>query len=74
VFLLTQNILLQISNAKPTFSGDDFVRVLPEFIVLIMATLLVILDLFLTKRTRPYLAYLAIAGYAGAIVASGFLY
>jgi NADH-quinone oxidoreductase subunit N len=74
VFLLTQNSLLQITNNKLSFTGDDFVRVMPEFIVLVMAILLVILDLFLTKRTRPYLAYLAIAGYAGAIVASGFLF
>jgi NADH-quinone oxidoreductase subunit N len=74
VFLLTQTSLLQISTAKPGFSGDDFIRILPEFIVLIMATLLVIFDMFMSKRTRPYLAYLAIAGYAGAIVASGFLY
>ncbi len=74
MFSLVQTSFLQISNAKPGFSGDDFIRILPEFIVLMTAILLVIIDLFLSKRTRPLLSYLAIAGYAGAIVASGFLY
>ncbi len=74
MLLLTQSSLLQISTAKPGFSGDDFYRILPEFIVLIMAVLLVIIDMFLPRRSRPVLGYLAIAGYAGAIVAAGFLY
>lgn len=64
----------QINTAKPSFSGDDFYRVLPEFIVLVMACLLVIIDLFLPKERRAVLGWLAILGYVGALVATGFLY
>ncbi len=70
---LTQHFA-QISNVRPTFTGDDFIRVLPEFIVLLMAVLIVIIDLFIPKRSRPLLGYLAILGYAGGIVAAGALY
>ena len=52
-FLFLSDILFQTSGAagvtnKPlTFTGDDFFRVLPEFIVLVMATLIVIVDMVL---------------------------
>lgn len=49
------NTLLQISTAKPSFTGDDLYRVLPELIVLVMAVLVVNLDLFLPTRLRPSL-------------------
>jgi NADH-quinone oxidoreductase subunit N len=68
------NTLLQISTAKPSFSGDDLYRILPELIVLVMAVLIVILDLFLPKRSRPALGYLAIAGYVAALVATASLF
>ena len=71
---LLSQLVLQISNIKPTFTGDDFYRVLPEFIVLVMAVLVVIFDLIVPARSRPLLSYLAIAGYAGAIVAAATLY
>ncbi len=66
--------LLQIQTAKPSFSGDDFYNILPEFIVLITATLLVIIDMFLPTNRRGSLSWLALLGYAGALVATGFLY
>ncbi len=70
---LTQN-LLQITTDKPSFTGDDLYRLLPEVIVLLMATALVIIDLFLPMRRKPILAYIAIAGYAAAIIASASLF
>lgn len=71
---LLTHTLLQISTVKPSFSGDDLYRVLPELIVLVMAVLVVILDLFLPIRFRPSLGYLAILGYAGALLATAFLF
>ena len=73
MFFLSQHFA-QITNTKLTFTGDDFVRVLPEFIVLLMAILIVIIDLIIPQRLRHYLGYLAILGYAGGIVAAGALY
>ncbi|HEX2916424.1 MAG TPA: NADH-quinone oxidoreductase subunit N [Chloroflexia bacterium] len=70
---LTNNFL-QITNTKLSFTGDDFFWLLPEFIVLVTATLIVIVDLFLSKRSRPALGYLALIGYAAAIVAAAFEY
>lgn len=63
-----------ITNNHLTFSGDDFIRVLPEFVVLIMAVLLVIVDLFLPNNRKQPLSWLALLGYAGAMVASGFVF
>ena len=68
------NTLLQISTVKPSFTGDDLYRVLPELIVLVMAVLVVILDMFMPMRSRPALGYLAIAGYAAALVAAATLF
>lgn len=68
------NTLLQISTVKPTFTGDDLYRALPELIVLVMAVLVVIFDMFLPMRRRPALGYLAIAGYAGALIATATLF
>jgi NADH-quinone oxidoreductase subunit N len=67
-------VLFQINTAKPGFSGQDFYNILPEFIVLVMACLLVIIDLFLPKDRREILGWLAILGYAGALVAAAFTY
>ncbi len=66
--------LLQISNAKPSFSGDDFIKILPELIVLLTGTVVMLADLFLPRDRRPILGYVSILGYAGAIVASSFLF
>jgi NADH-quinone oxidoreductase subunit N len=66
--------LLQISTVKPTFTGDDLYRVLPELIVLVMAVLVVIVDMFMPMRARPALGYLAIAGYVGALIATASLF
>lgn len=63
-----------VTNSPLTFTGDDFIRVLPEFIVLVMATLLVIIDLLLPAERRPALSWLALLGYAGAAIASAFLF
>lgn len=63
-----------VTNYHLTFTGDDFIRILPEFIVLVMATLLVILDLFLPNTRKQPLSWLALLGYAGAMVASGFVF
>lgn len=71
--VFTQN-LLQITNKPVTFTEVDAYNLLPEIIVLVMACLLVIFDMFLPKRSRPALGYLAILGYAGAIVAAGSIF
>jgi NADH-quinone oxidoreductase subunit N len=63
-----------VTNTPLTFTGDDFLRVLPEFIILIMATLIVIVDLIIPVKQRPNLSWLALLGYAGAFVASALLF
>lgn len=79
-FHFLSNIFFQTSGAagvtnKPlTFTGDDFLRVLPEFIVLVMATLIVIVDLLLPTNRRQLLSWLALLGYAGAMAASLYLF
>jgi NADH:ubiquinone oxidoreductase subunit 2 (subunit N) len=67
---ITTDVLLQITNNKLSFTGQDFWNVLPLLIVLVTAVLLVIFDMFLPRAARAYLGWLAIIGYAGAIAAS----
>lgn len=71
---IAAQIVLQVRTEKVGFTGDDFYRILPEFIVLITAIVLVIADMFMPKRSRPALGYVAIAGYAGALVATATLF
>ncbi|MEI6046173.1 MAG: NADH-quinone oxidoreductase subunit N [Chloroflexota bacterium] len=67
-------ILSQVQPTKLSFTGDDFMYILPEFIVLVTACLLVIVDLILPKKSRGGLAWLALLGYVGALAAAGYLY
>ncbi len=71
---LLDGVLLQIRTEKPGITGDDLIRLMPEIIVLVMACLLVIIDLVLPKERRGGLGWLALIGYIGALVATGFLF
>ncbi|NWJ44834.1 MAG: NADH-quinone oxidoreductase subunit N [Chloroflexi bacterium] len=65
-----ESVVLQISNVKPSFTGDDFIKLLPELIVLLSGTLITIIDMLIPKDKRPSLGWLALIGYSGALVAA----
>lgn len=76
---LMNNIAFQITNTRPTFTGDDFYKLLPELIVLLTGVILMIVDLILPRgrdynHRRSIMVGLAIVGFLAAIVASAVLF
>jgi NADH-quinone oxidoreductase subunit N len=67
------SVVYQLSQAKPGFTGDDFIKLLPEIIVLVTGTLITIIDMLIAKQRRHGLGWLALVGYAGAVAASVYL-
>lgn len=69
------NNLYQLNLTKPTFTGDDLIKILPELIVLVTGVLVMIVDLILPRskadnNRRVIVSMLAIAGFIAAGVAS----